>query len=240
MEILPKAEGKFYPSDKKALLKIFKPAKKTNIKSRLLIVPHAGHDFIGKNAVTAYNYLDESIENIIIIAPAIYSRIFGSVSCDAEAFLTPFGKIKIFPANLEINNDIFENENALTVQLPFIKYLFPNATVTPIIYGCEDYNNLQNCIDTEKSATVIVSNLSRLVPERESKKLDEQTSRMIERKIIQDLDVELADGAVGICAAIQYLKDNEKFVNIALTNSAKTNHDTSSVVGYGFWYASIQ
>ena len=117
----------------------------------------------------------------------------------------------------------------------FIKYLFPHVTVTPIIYGCEDYKKIAGII--KRGTTVIVSNLSRYVPERENIKLDEQTSRMIERKQIQDLDMELADGAIGICAAIEFAKQNDlEFVKTGHTNSSQTNHDTSNVVGYGGWY----
>ena len=88
-----------------------------------------------------------------------------------------------------------------------------------------------------KSVIIIASNLSRFIPEREAVKLDTQTARYIERKQTQDLDIELADGAVGICGAIEYArKNNLQFVQTGLTNSSKVNGDTSSVVGYGGWY----
>ena len=60
---------------------------------------------------------------------------------------------------------------------------------------------------------------------------------MIERKQTEDFDNELADGAVGICGAIEFAKKhNLNFIRTGYTNSAKTNGDTSNVVGYSGWY----
>lgn len=202
---------------------------------KLIIVPHAGYEFIAETSFAAYNTIDKNVKNITIIAPAVYNRIYGHVTCDAEAFETPFGDLKIQAIDIEVNNKIFEYETALCCQLPLIKYLFPNASVTPVIYGCEDYNSISHILKDRIS--VIVSNLSRFVPERESMKLDNQTARMIERKRIQDLDTELADGAIGVCAAIKFAAANDlEFIRTGLTNSSKTNGDTSNVVGYGSWY----
>ena len=83
----------------------------------------------------------------------------------------------------------------------------------------------------------IFSNLSRFVPERESLKLDGETSRKIAKLEFQDLDVELADGAIGICGAIKFAKEEKlKFKKTIQSNSSKINNDTSNVVGYCGWY----
>lgn len=246
MIIKPNAEGVFYPSNKHQLLKLFDGYSKCNnkIKSRLIIVPHAGYEYSGALAYKTYHYLDKNIKNIIIIAPAIYNRIYGCITSDADAFKTPFGNIKINTAKkMEINNEAFWCESALTVQLPMIKSIFHYAVITPIIYGCEDYKIISKIIEEniEYSAIVIATNLSRFVPEREALKLDNQTAKKIFHKDIQDLDVELADGAVGVCGAIEFAqKYNYSFEQIGLTNSAKANNDTASVVGYGAWYLITQ
>lgn len=240
MKITPSAQGIFYPETKELLLSSLNQYKAEicNRETNLIIVPHAGLEYSGQLAFQAYNLIEKDTKDFVIIAPAIYSRIYGCVTCNEEAFETPLGDIKIKPAELEINNSIFECESSLTVQLPIIKYIFPEAAVTPVIYGCEDYKNIAEIIQKyiENNAVIIASNLSRFVPERESVKLDGQTARMIERKQTQDFDNELADGAAGICAAIEYAKENNMdFIQIGLTNSSKVNEDTSSVVGYGAW-----
>ncbi len=241
MKIRPLAAGKFYPDNKSELLNFFESREypPNSADSRLIIVPHAGLEFLGEISLKTYTALAENTENILIIAPAIHNRIYGTISTNAEVFITPLGEIRIKSYDTGINNEIFNNETALTVQLPFLKYFYPQATVTPLIYGCEDYKNIANIIEKniDKSLIIIVTNLSRLVPERESIKLDRQTARMIERKQIDDFDSELADGAVGVCAAIEYAtKHRLNFICTGLSNSSRTNGDTSSVVGYGGWY----
>ena len=231
MKICPK----FYQASD--LQTLFKHCKKHAVanNSKAIIVPHAGYSFITEISYAAYNCLDNSVKNVTIIAPALYNKIYGSISTSADFFVTPLGEVKIRSADLPVNNKIFEVETAFTQQLSFVKYFLPDASVTPVIYGCEDYNNFAKYF-SDKNIVVIVSNLSRFLPERENKKLDEQTARMIERKQTEDLDNELADGAVGLCAAIKFAKGS--FKRIALTNSAYVNGDTSSVVGYGSWYLS--
>lgn len=233
MKIIPSYKGLF--DTKESLHNLFKLYKKTDstLDSKLIIVPHAAYEYIADITFSAYGTINPDVKNIKVIAPAVYNKIYGAVTCNASYFETPFGNLKIKAANLDVNNEIFKTETTLTCQLPIIKYLFPEASITPVIYGCEDYKSI--LIGPEPA--VIITNLSRYVPERENIKLDEQISRMIDRKQIQDLDIELADGAVGICAAIEFAKQNNlEFIRTGHTNSAKTNKDNSNVVGYGGWY----
>ena len=241
MEIKPTAQGVFYPEETNELINIFNGYYSEKAPaSNLVIVPHAGYEFSGKIAYETISRLTPLKENIIIIAPALYNKIYGSATCNEESFSTPLGSVKIKPAeNIDVNNELFKSESAITVQIPIIKNLFPECSVTPVLYGCEDYKNITGLIrqNFEKSSFIIATNLSRFIPERESLKLDEQTARMIERKQIQDLDIEMADGAVGVCAAIEFAKENNmNFVQTALTNSSQITGDSSSVVGYGGWY----
>lgn len=248
MNITPKAQGTFYPQDKNKILDLFEKFKVPKISnfSKLIIVPHAGYEFSGEILYKTYQYVSKETERIIIIAPAIYNKIYGHVTAQEAEINTPFGNIKTKPyQNTEINNNILETETALGVQMPILKYLLPQATVLPILYGCEDYNNLVKIIESEynqsRTAIIITTNLSRFVPLRESIKLDNHFIRKISLNDSQDIDIELADGAIGICAAIEYAKCyNLKFINTGHSNSSLINKDTSKVVGYGGWVLSNQ
>ena len=185
MNIKPNAEGNFYPKTSKALLNILNSylASSKSANSRLIIVPHAGYEFSGEIALKTYRNFPKNLEEIIIIAPAIYNKIYGIVSSDAQTISTPIGKTKLKSYDCEINNKICQTEPSFCVQIPFIKYLYPNIKVIPIIYGCTDYNNLAKIISEQYSngtGIVIVSNLSRFLPARQALKLDNQLSLMIE------------------------------------------------------------
>lgn len=241
--------GKFYPSHKKELLALLddfysKTSVGTGYFSRAVIVPHAGYIFSGELALQGYRYLNPSSERIFIFAPSHYARLYGCVSCSFEAFETPLGNCSVddeLAKNFVINDEAFQNEHSIDVQLPFIKYFFPNAKIIPVLYGCEDYKNIAELIKkywTDKNNSfVISSDLSHFYPEREAVKIDTYTAHMIETCNLKNFDAEQACGAVGICGIVEFAKVfNYSLIRLGLTNSAKRTGDSSKVVGYGSWF----
>ena len=245
MSIIPSAEGVFYPDDKISLINLLDQINiiKPKYASELIIVPHAGYEFCADILLNAYSYFSKYTKEIMIIAPAIYNSVYGTVTADDSHFETPLGAVNIIPHKTKIDNKILSQETALTVQLPIIKYLFPNASVIPIVYGCENYKNISEVIskNIKKTPIAVVTNLSRFIPEKQCLKLDEHTSELIANKRTDDIDIELADGAIGICGVIDYIKNKNLYLNeIEKSNSAKINGDTSHVVGYGSWVLATQ
>lgn len=241
--------GKFYPSDKTELLDMIDGfyANAENLSgyySRAVIVPHAGYIFSGQLAAQGYMYLNPESEKVFIFAPSHYSRIYGCVSCDFDEFETPLGNCQVdkeITKDFEINNDVFEKEHSIEVQLPFIKYFFRNAKIIPVLYGCEDYKNISKLIEKywpdEKISFVISSDLSHFYPERDAFKIDSYTAGMIESGNIQNFDAEQACGAVGICGLVDFTNTNNfSLIRAGLTNSAAKTGDSSRVVGYGSWF----
>ena len=247
MKIISTAQGIFYPNKKTKLVKIFQSYETTTqtSDSRMVIVPHAGYEFSGQIAFKTYNFLNKDVRNITIIAPAIYTKLYGYITSNqSDTASTPIGDISLEAYDTNINSEIIKKETSIGVQFPMIKYLFPQATVTPIVYGCIDYKNLNEIIETQfnkNSAIIIVTNLSRFIPAKESNKLDNHLIRKIKNYDITDFDNELADGAAGVCAAIEFAREhNFEFILTAHSNSGEINGDTSKVVGYGGWYLSTR
>ena len=146
------AAGLFYPEGAKELEKMFESFGEfeTVYSSRAIIVPHAGYIYSGKLAYKGYNFLDKNVKNIFIFAPAHYERIYGCAVCDYDEFETPFGNLAVNKelsqeiaefCDCTVNNFAFEKEHSLEVQLPFIKKLFPEAKIVPVLYGCENFKN---------------------------------------------------------------------------------------------------
>ncbi len=98
------------------------------------IVPHAGWEFSGRLALEVFNALDRDIETIVIVgghlAPSdgIYAQF-------EDGFETPLGIIKSdkeLLTELQKAIPIVEDryaDNCVEVELPFVKYLCPDALV---------------------------------------------------------------------------------------------------------------
>ena len=249
------AAGTFYPADKIELENLLdefisETPKASDYSSRAIIVPHAGYIYSGKLAVKGYQYLDKNVKNIFIFAPAHYERIYGCAVVDYDVWETPLGEVVI---NKELNrqagdfcechtnNFAFEKEHSIDVQIPIIKKMFPNAQIIPILYGCENFKKLSETIkhfwDNKDNAFVISTDLSHFYPEKESKRIDNYTAKMIEENNTKDFEQEQACGAMGICGIVNFAAEKKySFIRVGLTNSAAETGDSSRVVGYGSWF----
>ena len=248
-----KQAGVFYPKEKDELISLFASFDCSDdaiYNSRMIIVPHAALIYSGNTAFKAYRYLDKSVKNVFIIAPAHYEKIYGCCVSDYDVFETPFGKLtQNFDlsegfanfCDCQTNNYAFEKEHSVEVQLPFIKYFLPDAKIVPILYGCENFKNLTESIKkfyaNKENAFVISSDLSHFYPEKEAVRIDTYTANMIERNDVTDFEMEQACGAVGICGALNFAEAMKyNFIRTGLTNSAEITQNSSRVVGYGSWF----
>lgn len=245
--------GIFYPQSKEEILDLFAGFDKNseaNYNSRLIIVPHAGYIYSGRLAYKGYKFLDKSVKNVFIFAPAHYEKIYGCAVCDYDAFQTPLGEIEVNKdltkqfadfCDCNINNYAFEKEHSIEVHLPFIKFFVPDAKIIPVLYGCENFKNLTKTIkhlyEDKENAFIISSDLSHFYPEKEAARIDLYSAKMIESNDVRNFEIEQACGAVGICSAVNFAREADyTFIRLGLTNSSEMNGDTSRVVGYGAWF----
>jgi hypothetical protein len=109
-----------------------------------ILTPHAGFAYTGSTQALAWKAAcGRSIKRVVMIAP--HHRIRGSKMFLPESrfFRTPLGDIPIDIAvceEIESCGTIFEindiphlEEHAIEVQLPFMKRLFPDASLIPLI-----------------------------------------------------------------------------------------------------------
>ncbi len=135
-----------------------------------LISPHAGYKYCGHICGHAFGATKhQSFEHIIIIGPSHHEYLknrycipsaiemtteIGSSSIN-KSFLSKFKKDK----RSTVNNIIFEKEHSIWMMLPFIHYLHPNATISPIIIGNlekETTINIANIIQPELNETTLL------------------------------------------------------------------------------------
>lgn len=148
----PIVAGQFYPSDEKQCLAELEQCLTErpipeNLPDKIsaAIVPHAGWVFSGSIAALAFNCIksqNEKVETFILFGAA-HSSLPQPVIYDKGLWKSPLGTIEINEMIAEsiIGNipDVIANrrahayEHSIEVQIPFIQYLFPKASVVPVI-----------------------------------------------------------------------------------------------------------
>jgi AmmeMemoRadiSam system protein A len=104
----PAVAGIFYPKDETDLTKqidqYLAEAKTEPIKNlRALICPHAGYEFSGKIAASAYKQLiGRDFDTVIVLGPSHYAIFNGAAVTSADAYETPLGIIPVSPLAAEL------------------------------------------------------------------------------------------------------------------------------------------
>ncbi len=248
--------GAFYPADTEELKKMiesFKAQSKNyyaDRKARAVIVPHAGLVFSGRVAYEGLEQLDKEIENLFIIAPAHRVPFDGLALSSHTHWETPLGKIKVNRAickeltknhGAQINDEAFEPEHSVEIQVPLIQSIFEKAKIIPILVGKETPEVIEKIIEEyypqETNGFIISSDLSHFLDDEKAKNLDSVTAQMIETGNVGGFRYEQACGAVAVVALSMFAnKNNYSLIRIDMTNSASTTGDKSRVVGYGSWF----
>ncbi len=111
------------------------------------IVPHAGWFFSGKTAARVFDAFSKKyndIKTIILLGTVHNIGMVGKHSIYGSGFWeTPLGEIKVDQTLaemldselgdlVEINNESHDWEHSIEVQLPFIKYMFPDTMIVPL------------------------------------------------------------------------------------------------------------
>ena len=134
-----------------------------------VIVPHAGYQYSGSVAATAYaQWKHASCARVVILAPSHRSWFRGAVLPGLDAFETPLGRVEVDPSVaalarlplISIDLAPFRDEHSLEIQLPFVQCVLPKARIVPLLLGDlqpEDYPQLAATMAVlEADETVIV------------------------------------------------------------------------------------
>ncbi|MEW5818451.1 MAG: AmmeMemoRadiSam system protein B [Spirochaetota bacterium] len=146
----PIASGLFYPEDESELrnkLEELFAAGTCGPGSAVCIVsPHAGYEYSGRiSAAAVQSASKRKIRTAIILGPTHRESEDAIYLSESRFFKTPLGAVQVDEELneelLDLNNRIIKNdvphleEHCIEVQLPFIQYLFPGATVLPLLLG---------------------------------------------------------------------------------------------------------
>lgn len=269
MNKLPTFAGCFYPEKPEELtnlLNSYMQEQKFEYKTKAIIVPHAGVYYSGNAAMAAFQRLEIN-DNIFIIAPSHHENFNNIALPEYTYFDTPFGSLEVnnrlikdiaekFPCI--INNEVFDKEHSIEVQLPFLQHVFfpksQNAIdfvkglkkigkkirIIPILIGNCDYRLISDLISTywENSSFVISSDLSHFYSQNECRQIDTYTATIIETGKLENFQPQQACGLIGIMGLVDFANHNDcSLIRSMMYNSGDINRkETDKVVGYGSWF----
>lgn len=110
-----------------------------------LIAPHAGYIYSGRTAAAAYGLVRGlPVETVVIVSPSHRVGFEGLSVWPDGGFETPLGLARVDAAlareitraaRSSFRADVFAEEHAVEVQLPFVQRALPGASIVPIVMG---------------------------------------------------------------------------------------------------------
>ena len=260
----PAVAGSFYPSDPSALKAQIDKDLNLSPKMifthplRIMIVPHAGLDYAGITAASAFKQLIGSSYNKIILVGPSHHHLFDYAAVDnSSVWETPLGKVgldgdlagKIISPSQNIIADSVVNadEHSLEMQVIFLQSVLPDAKIVPILLSNPGdelltalaYRIAQNMDD--RTLLVVSSDLSHYP--------DYTTANIVDKKTIgaiitgnMDYFNSLPEGVETLACGFEAIKVADQVSRLLVLdkpqllkyqNSGDIVSDKSRVVGYG-------
>lgn len=254
MNRAPVFAGSFYPADadelSKTVNRLLLQAETNQHSPKALIVPHAGYQYSGAIAASAYaclRTLADKIDRVVLLGPSHRVAFRGLALSQAEHYSTPLGEIEIdHSADLSLEDLPFvgyleaahAHEHSLEVQLPFLQATLQRFKLIPIVAGDANPQQVAQVLERlwggEETLIVVSSDLSHFHDYPTAYRLDNQTNSWIEQLQYERLSPQAACGQVPVAGLLHWLRSHGRTIrNIDLRNSGDTAGDKRRVVGYG-------
>lgn len=250
----PAVAGRFYPgsaaqldANVEELLAAAPPATRA---AKGIIAPHAGYDYSGAIAATAYATLRaraHEITKVVLLGPAHRVHLQGLALPLADRFATPLGEVPV-DAELalrvlelpfvERSAPAHELEHSLEVHVPFLQQMLGEFSLLPLVVGDAPPEQvatvLELCWGGPETAIVISSDLSHYYEYATANAIDRTTAEWITHASKPGLDPRRACGARCIDGIIEFGRGRPLRIELLdLRNSGDTAGTRDQVVGYG-------
>ena len=216
---------------------------------KALIAPHAGYQYSGPVAATAYRTLAAvrgTVQRVLLAGPAHFVPVQGVALSSAEAFATPLGPVALDgDANdraLTISGTVVDDwahagEHSLEVHLPFLAEVLGAVRVLPLLVGRGGPAVLADLLDAlwggDETRIVVSTDLSHYHDDATAKAIDRETADAIVGRR-ERLAPERACGAGAVLGLLEAARRHDLAVRLLdLRTSADTAGDPARVVGYG-------
>ena len=250
----PAVAGVFYPDNERrlraAVLEYVAQAKPEGPDPKALIAPHAGYQYSGPVAGSAYAVIAarrDVITRVVLIGPSHRVGFDGLALPDASAFTTPLGDVTLDTAAIDrirtlpqviVSSHAHRQEHSLEVHLPFLQETLGPFSLVPLLTGDAAPSEVGGVIDAlwggDETLIVISSDLSHYHDYATASRLDAATSAAIEALADEDIADDHACGAVAIRGLLWVARRRGlRARTLDLRNSGDTAGPKDRVVGYG-------
>lgn len=225
-------------------------SKDRNIKApKVLIVPHAGYQYSGLVAASAYQLLDGysvQIHRVVLLGPSHHVAFEGIAIPSSEQFETPLGPIDLDldwlnkaaeDPGVVIRDDAHQYEHSLEVQLPFLQTVLSDFTLVPLVVGvCHPdlvSRVLRRLWGGPETLIVVSTDLSHFNTYDTAKKIDLNTTNKI-LSFNSNISGQEACGHFPLNGLLSRAKSAGMSIHLqSLKNSGDAEGNYSRVVGYG-------
>jgi hypothetical protein len=216
---------------------------------KAIIAPHAGYQYSGPVAASAYATLAPArgtVTRLLVAGVAHRIRVAGVAVSSASAFATPLGPVDVDTDarrralaidGVVVDDCAHADEHSVEVQLPFIVEVLGSVNVLPMVLGSARAEVLADVLDAlwggDETRIVVSTDLSHYHDEATARALDRETAAMIvERR--DTIAPEQACGAAALRGlAIAAVRHDLRVEMLDLRTSADTAGTPDRVVGYG-------
>lgn len=184
----------------------------------------------------------------MVLGPSHRHWFHGLAFPSQDKYSTPLGVLAIDrPACEELamaglaheENAAHDNEHAIETQLPFIRKLWPDVQIVPLVVGDVSAGQAAAAIDAlagPDTLVVLSSDLSHFLTQNAAQQKDTETARLLENGAAEELTPYHACGAKCLQGwLLSRAGQGTKTLRLGMGDSASATGDTSSVVGYGAW-----
>lgn len=252
----PAVAGTFYPADPHTLRaeieRYLSAIPETGPVPKALIAPHAGYQYSGPIAASAYGRVRDGrgrIERVVLLGPSHRVGVRGMATSTADAFDTPLGPLRVdrqAVATIErlpgvVSYDrAHEAEHSLEVHLPFIKVALGDVKLIPITVGDATVDEVATVLDTlwggPETLIVVSSDLSHYLDYSSARAIDGETTRAVEALAFDRIGEDQACGRVPLRGLLAVAgRRGMHATTLDLRNSGDTSGKRDWVVGYGAW-----
>jgi MEMO1 family protein len=252
----PQVAGMFYPAEPDALRALIADLRKRarpdgGVAPKVVVAPHAGLDYSGAVAATAFGPWARRAEpprRIVIIGPAHRVAFRGITVHPAAKWRTPLGEAPVAPlAHAElaqargvfIDTRPFAGEHSLEMHLVMLQAMLPAPfEIIPILVGDADprwvAEALRRVWGGPETVVAVSSDLSHFLDQKSAESIDSDTGRRIETLDAAALDGRRACGFLAVKGALEIAAERDmRASGLHLATSADVGADASRVVGYG-------